>query len=52
MVKRRANDREDAATAEEREARVDDMIARARRAHQPVTRKRVTKRATKAKHKR
>ena len=40
MAKRGEDTHEDDETKEEREARVDEMLNRARRAHRPATKKR------------
>jgi hypothetical protein len=51
MAKHGENDPEDAAMKEEREARVDEMLHRAKRAHRPAPKKRVATKSARVKGK-
>jgi hypothetical protein len=46
MVKRGENHDEDVETREERDARVEEMLVRARRAHRPVAKRKKAERKT------
>jgi hypothetical protein len=52
MAKRGENNHEDAETTEEREARVDEMLVRAKRAHRTAAKKKPARRPARDKKKR